>query len=192
MVGALMSAKKNGIVTDHTLFIEIGPHSTMSAMIKSTLGSNNTVIPSLIRDQDVWKVLTIALSTLYCAGANIHWKGYHHDFVKYNTVLDLPAYAWDLKDYWIKYENDWSLSKAGPTPFESMSLPDAPHTKYRQKDRKLESSTIHTLVHEDLGDIRGSITVESDVCRSDLRSLAEGHRVNSVPLCTPVSSANWS
>ena len=137
-------------------------------------------LPTLKRDQDIWSTLTATLSTLYAVGADINWKEYHHGFKSSHKVLSLPAYSWDLRDYWIQYVNDWSLRKGDPIKTES--IPSA----IMLTSLKLESTTIHKVLNDTVTDQKVSILVETDLNRSDLHPLAQGHRVNGVPLCTPV------
>lgn len=176
LVGALSSATTDGTITDNTIFIEIGPHPTVSRMVKSILGSRSTVLTSLARSTWTWKTLTDTMSSLYMAGAEIQWKEFHSNFPSCQTVMELPAYQWDLKDYWIQYVNNWSLRKGDLIP-ELQAAQD--------EHLKILSTTIHEVISEDMGDQHGSIIVESDIHRSDLHPLVQGHKVNGIPLCTP-------
>ena len=180
MVGALLSAKDQGLIDEKTIFLEIGHHPNLSGPLTSTLGKLCTVLPSLGRNLAVWKALTNALSTFYIAGIEINWKEYHRDFISFQKVLALPAYHWDLKDYWIKYINDWSLRKGDPLPPDSSS--GTAHSGYPN----ILSTTIHSVIMEDVNETHASISVESDLSRSDIRLIVQGHRVNGIPLCTPV------
>ncbi|PLB48450.1 conidial pigment polyketide synthase PksP/Alb1 [Aspergillus steynii IBT 23096] len=165
---ALRSAKENGSIKDGSFVLEIGPHSVVTGMVKGTLGPAVTAVATLQRNRDEWKTLTDMLSSLYCAGIDLRWHEYHRDFAAAHKVLELPAYKWNLKDYWIQYSNDWSLRK-GDTPLVALSV--AP----------LESTTIHKVVEES----KDAITVESDMARADFNPLVQGHEVDGVPLCTP-------
>ncbi|ESZ99281.1 PksA [Sclerotinia borealis F-4128] len=176
LVGALAAASKESVITDNTIFIEIGPHPTVSRMVKSIVSHRSTVLPSLKRDTETWKTLSDALSSLYLGGAEIRWKEFHRDFPSCQKVVELPAYQWDLKDYWIKYVNDWSLRKGDPISFLDAG---------QHRHVEILSTTIHKVVSEYMRDQSGSITVESDIHRSDLYPLVQGHKVNGIPLCTP-------
>lgn len=175
MVGALEAATANGLITDHTIFIEIGHHPIVIGMLKATLRTKCVAFPSLGRNLDTWKAQTDALSGLYAAGVDIRWLNYHREFASQQRVLPLPNYNWDLKDYWMKYVNDWSLRKGDPFPTYSNNLPS------------ILSSTIHSIINENIGEEAGSITVQSNLSRPDVHSIVQGHKVNGIPLCTPVS-----
>jgi hypothetical protein len=116
--------------------------------------------------------LTATLKSLYEAGADISWPNYHSDFKSSHSVLALPAYSWDLKEYWMQYVNDWSLRKGDPPLVISNRA-------------KLESTTIHRVVEETGDSQKAHIVVEADIARKDLSPLVQGHEVDGIPLCTP-------
>ena len=163
---ALAAAQQQKIISAKSLVIEIGAHSILTRLVRSCLGSDITALPTLQKDQDDWAVIADAVSQVYRSGKDLHWQEYHRGFEASHEVLQLPAYNWNLKDYWIQYVNDWSLRKGDP-PLVAAA--------------KLQSSTIHT-VHEDNA---GKIVVESDLGHSVLNRLIQGHVVDKIPVCTP-------
>ncbi|KAF4589049.1 Type I Iterative Polyketide synthase (PKS) [Ophiocordyceps camponoti-floridani] len=171
MFKALLAARSGKIVTEQTSTLELGPHPAVSGMVKAVLGSTMTTLSSLQRGRPSWQILGTTLKALYASGADIRWTEVHRDFSVSHSVLSLPAYSWDLKDYWMQYVNDWSLRK-GDAP-----LTVAPTT--------LESTTIHRVVEESGDAQRLSMILESDIARPDLSPLVQGHEVDGVPLCTP-------
>ena len=176
MVGALEAASRDGFITKSTTFVEIGHNSTVSSMLQATLNAQHRILPSLRRNEKPWKTLADALSALYMAGADIDWKEYHRDFAKWQQVISMPHYNWDLKEYWIKYVHDWSLRKGDPLPINTYLGPS------------ILSTTIHEIVREEVEKMTGTMVLQSDVSRSDLYPIMQGHKVNDIPLCTPVSS----
>ncbi|CAK1367940.1 unnamed protein product [Cercospora beticola] len=172
MLTALEQAQSEGYISDATTTLEIGPHPAVSGMVKANL-PKIVNLPSLQRGRYVWATMSAALKTLYMAGADIRWSQYHRDFPSSHKVLPLPAYSWDLKDYWIQYVNDWSLRKG-----------DAPLV-IKERAAKLESTTIHNIVEETGDDQKAHIVVEADIAREDLSPLVQGHEVDGIPLCTP-------
>lgn len=173
MLGALTAAQHEGLITDRTTFLEIGPHPAISKMVQSTLKLPVTSIASLQRGARPWDVLTRSLKSLYDGGAKIHWAAYQQDFKRSHTVLSLPLYTWDLKPYWIQYVNDWSLRKGDPPIKEAQLGP------------RIESTTIHSVVSESSNSGNTKIVVEADIARKDLSPLVQGHEVDGIPLCTP-------
>jgi acyl transferase domain-containing protein len=172
MFKALLSANRDNILAAETATLEIGPHPAISGMVKAVLGPQMTCLTSHQRGRPIWNVLSSSLKTLYEAGVNICWLKYHADFKSSHKVLPLPAYSWDLKEYWIQYVNDWSLRKGDP-PLVIDSRP------------KLESTTIHRVVEESGDSQRKHMIVEANIAREDLSPLVQGHEVDGIPLCTP-------
>ena len=172
MFKALQAAYENHIITDQTTTLEIGPHPAISGMVRGVLGPQVTALASLQRGRPTWQVLTATLKSLYVAGADIDWAKYHHNFKVSHEVLQLPAYSWDLKDFWMQYVNDWSLRKGDPP----LTISNAP---------ALESTTIHRVVEESHESDKTRIVVEADITRKDLSPLVQGHEVDGIPLCTP-------
>ncbi len=202
ILGAVRAAQESGVITEKTMVLEIGPHPVVSAMIKATVPQVQA-LPSLKRKTDTWEIIAQTISTLYAFGADVQWTEYHRDFKSSHRVLQLPAYRWDLKKYWMQYVNDWSLRKGDAPLMQKVPAQEAARIEpislvqnipAQEADRteptlpRLESTTIHTIVEEKLDDDKGSIIVESDISRSDLNPMVQGHKVNGVPLCTPVSS----
>ena len=172
MFKALLAAQSEHIITDQSTTLEIGPHPAISGMVKAVLGPQVASLASLQRGRPVWQILAAALKNLYSAGADIHWSKYHYDFKASHEVVPLPAYSWDLKEYWMQYVNDWSLRKGDPPLIISNAS-------------KLESTTIHRIVEETSDSEEVRIVVETDIARKDLAPMMQGHEVDGVPLCTP-------
>ncbi|GAB1312815.1 fusarubin cluster-polyketide synthase [Madurella fahalii] len=174
MLAALLQAQARQIIADQTTILEIGPHPAISGMVRAVLGSQMSCLASAQRGRSAWQVLGGTMKCLYAAGADIAWAEYHRDFKASHKVLPLPAYSWDLKEYWIQYIHDWSLRKGDPPLTISSGRP------------RLESTTIHRVVEETSdSDWKTRIVVEADIARKDLSPLVQGHEVDGIPLCTP-------
>ena len=111
MAEVLQYAYKSQVLTDKTFTIEIGPAPIVCGMVKASLGPQMPTLPLLQRGKDVWPKITAALESLYKQGQDINWLEYHAPFKGAHFVLDLPTYGWDLKEYFIPYENDWCIYK---------------------------------------------------------------------------------
>ena len=178
MSKALLAAQSEHIITDQTTMLEIGPHPAISGMVKAVLGPQIASLASLQRGRPVWQLLAASLKNLYAAGADIRWSKYHDDFKASHEVIPLPAYSWDLKEYWMQYVNDWSLRKGDPP----LTINNAPS--------RLESTTIHRIVEETSDSQEVRMVVETDIARKDLAPLMQGHEVDGIPLCTPAVYAD--
>ena len=157
---ALNAAFQEKIITSKTVVIEIGAHNVLTRLVRSCFGSGIIASPTLQRDRDDWAAIADAVSQIYRSGKDLDWREYHRDFEASHNVLQLPAYKWNLQDYWMQYTNDWSLRKGDPPLVVAAA--------------KLQSSTIH-VVHEDSVD---KLVVESDLGHPDLHRLIQGHVVD--------------
>ncbi|EFQ36810.1 beta-ketoacyl synthase domain-containing protein [Colletotrichum graminicola M1.001] len=178
MMQTLLNAKNEGIINDRTVFIEVGPHPAIAGMINPVLGKQTACVASQSRGRSLWKTLEPALSTVYMLGANVSWGEYQRDFESTHKVIKLPAYSWDIKDYWMQYVNDWSLRKGDPAVVVSKE-------PMMSETNKLDSTTIHRVVEETGDAAQVRLIVEADIQRDDLSPLVQGHEVNNIPLCTP-------
>lgn len=193
----LQSAFSASMLTKTSFAIEFGPHPVVSGMIRATLGSDITVLPTLRRNTDPWEVLTKSLCSLYASGSPVKWDGYFADVPSARKVIDLPAYNWDLKSFWIPYRNDWTLTK-GDIPIHQCrvaaeldkSIPSTSSSNNAQsaivETPKLKSSTIHEVLEERITSNGYEVVTECDVNRADVRPFIRGHTVDGFSLCTPV------
>ncbi|KAI1378719.1 polyketide synthetase [Hypoxylon crocopeplum] len=204
MMKCLQSAFAGGVLTDAAYAIEFGPHPVVSGMIKSTLGSAITVLPTLRRNTDSWEVLTKSICALYTTGLPVKWDGYFADVPSARTVIELPAYSWELRSFWIPYRNDWTLTK-GDIPVDRLRLTD--ETSLSQPSdavaKKLQptiveapklklSTTIHRVVVDRTTSQGYDIVVDCDVSRDDLKPFIQSHKVDGFSLCTPAVYADIS
>ncbi|KJZ70156.1 hypothetical protein HIM_10463 [Hirsutella minnesotensis 3608] len=164
--------KALGSMPSNVVTLEIGPHPAVSGMVKAVLGPQVQTLFSSQRARPAWDVLGATLKSLYTAGADIRWAEYHRDFPSCHQVLRLPAYSWDLKEYWIRYVNDWSLRKGEPLPAAIMSA-------------GLRSATIHRVIEETRDSENINISVETDIAHNDLTGLVQGHTIDGTPLFSP-------
>ncbi|KAE8371763.1 beta-ketoacyl synthase [Aspergillus bertholletiae] len=167
---ALERANTDGVISN-AIWVEIGAHPIVSGLLRNNLSPTPKTAPTLQRNKDTWKVLTASLSTLYESGVDIRWSEYHRDFVPGLSVLRLPSYNWDLKEYWMQYVNDWSLYKG-----DAQFLKGAPG---------LSTTCVHKLVEEKKDGSKITVVGEVDVLRDDVDPFVRGHRVNNLPLVSP-------
>lgn len=198
MMESLQSAFTQGILTEKSFGIEFGPHPVVSGMIKATLGPGITVLPTLRNKSKPWTILTQSLSTIHQAGVRIKWDGYFTDIPSAKRVVELPSYKWELQSFWIKYRNDWTLTK-GDIPIKDakaqVAIGASPAARTEKPIQpaaaplpKLESSSIHKVLKEEITAQGFSIEIESDTAGEDLKPFISGHTVDGYSLCTPVSA----
>ena len=167
----LLQGLQSGLIDQKMLGIEIGPAPVVCNLVRDVLGSGFEGLTTVRHDRDTWELINSILGRLYSGGHDLSWRVLHDDFPSCQQMLELPAYAWDLKNYWLQYVHDWSLRKGEP----SLQLPAL----------STESSSIHKVLSDTMTANGGSLTAESDLSRKDLHPMVQGHKVYGVPLCTP-------
>ncbi|KAK8912128.1 polyketide synthase [Metarhizium anisopliae BRIP 53293] len=172
----LRSAKDDGFVSDKTAWIEIGPHTVCSNLVKANINQDITAVPSLMRNKDGWQVLASSVATLYRYGSSVAWDEYHHDFEACKQVLRLPAYSWDNKLYWIDYVHDWLLTRGDPPVQAAASLPAPPSS--------FSTASVHRIVHESVEKGKLTLTAECEFTNEQLREVVYGHVVNGNRVCS--------
>ncbi|KAI9878041.1 MAG: hypothetical protein M1830_002092 [Pleopsidium flavum] len=205
---ALRRAKGSQLVNDKSFTIEVGPQPVVCGMVKATLGTHMSTLPTLQRNKDVWQNLAAALGALYAGSLDINWVEYHRAFESCHKVLELPAYGWDLKEYLLPYEGDWCLHRhkiececadpngplnhtghnTRPKPIAAKPAAAKPASKLEPVKAPvpmLESTTVHKIVEETTAALGATLIVETDVSHPDVSRIAQGHKVNQIPLCTP-------
>lgn len=157
-------------------------------MIKGTLGRSSVTTASLRKGVDAYTTLTATLETLYTAGVEIDWGEYHRSFPAAHRMLELPAYRWDLKNYWIPYRNNFALAKGeGLVPAtEKHAVAASADVEVTKPGAKYLSPSAQEVFHEEHGPDRSSLVVESDIFDSRLLHVLHGHLVNGAALCPSV------
>ncbi|KAL2862531.1 type I polyketide synthase [Aspergillus lucknowensis] len=169
LVAAMDAASASGLI-NNALWVEIGAHPVVSNLLKANLDAKTTTVATLQRNKDPWLTLSSSMTTLYEAGVNIRWSEYHRDFRHNLSVLRLPAYCWDLKEYWMQYMNDWTLYKGDAQFLQNKNFP---------------TTCVHRLIEEKNDGTKMLLVGEADILRDDVDPFVRGHRVNNVPLVTP-------
>ena len=179
---ALKAALNDGLLTQKTHYVEIGPHPTCSAMVKSLI-PDAKVVASLHKTEAPWESLTKSLAKLYVDNVGIEWSGIHKGPESSLRPLDFPKYCFDTRNYWIDYVNDWCLTKGSTPP----AIPSVKCLRLWEQESRLSTSTIHSITLEDIGSDGGTFKVQTDMTEPFLRSLVFSHLVNGTPLCPSVS-----
>lgn len=177
---ALENARTQGHITEKTIFLEVGPHPICSRMVKNTLSQTAVTVTSLNKNEDSWKSLSNAMCSLHCAGVTVDFREFHREFDSCHTLLNLPAYSFDNKNYWIDYVNDWCLHKVEPRNVKAIEDPQ------HVFQSKLSTTSVHRIVSESFGNDRGVVTAQSDLTDAVLRAAVQGHQVNNTSLFSSV------
>jgi iterative type I PKS product template protein len=103
-VGGLNAVKSK---LNDPVWLEIGPGPVCTSFVRATLTPPPTkVMHTLEANSNNWTSLSKSLTAAYMNGINIDWLAFHKPYEKNLTLLTLPAYAWDMKNYWVTFKED--------------------------------------------------------------------------------------
>ncbi|KAK1760384.1 acyl transferase acyl hydrolase lysophospholipase [Echria macrotheca] len=165
-LGALQSLQSN---QRQTMWIETGPNPTCLGLVRSVFGDEQLLLPSLKRKESDWKTLSTSVARAYAAGIDIDWKEFHRPFERSLRLLEVPHYAFDLKNYWIQYEGDWAIRK-GEAPAKAAS-------------ESTLTSSLHRIESESNTASEIRVTFAADAKEPKLNKALRGHLVNGAGLC---------
>lgn len=93
------------------IYLEIGPHANLSAMISAGMaesGVSGLVLTSLKRGAPHDETLQHGIAGLFAAGVEPNWKAFFGPSV---PRIELPGYPWEKKQYWVDSEElRWTLN----------------------------------------------------------------------------------
>ncbi|KAL4979595.1 hypothetical protein BDW66DRAFT_168156 [Aspergillus desertorum] len=179
---ALEKAHQATLITDQTVFVEIGIHPTYSNAVRSTVHNIAAVVLSLRSDQDNWHTLAGSMAALYEAAAGLDWNAWFEPFEAELRLLGLPRYAWNLKNHWIQHNGDWLLWKDKDRDRDNgkcMTHPD--------DGRGLYTPLLHRIVEETFWAGGGRVVMESNVHQEEFFAVASGHKMCGRPVVSVFS-----
>ncbi|KAI1483952.1 polyketide synthase dehydratase-domain-containing protein [Daldinia eschscholtzii] len=114
------------------LFVEIGPHSTLSGPLRQILSNTGTqfqYVPTMIRGTNSAHNLASALGQLYQNGVSVNWSAV---FPSGKVLTDLPRYAWDHSSgsfwYEARISKEWRHRQFGHHRLLGLRIPESsPH-----------------------------------------------------------------
>ncbi|KAI1311174.1 hypothetical protein F5Y03DRAFT_411036 [Xylaria venustula] len=164
--------------TRRRVWIEVGPDAWCLSLIRSNLeqsgGEQDSLLPSMKRNQNDCETLAGTVATAYKVGMTIDWRQYNKPFEKALRLLELPNYAFDLQNYWIQYEGDWSVTKgrSGNATSHTRSATDA------SDKQPLVTPSLYKIQSQLVSPTEVSVTFTSEVSDPRLRDMVHGHKVN--------------
>ena len=175
--GALQACKSKGFVDDQTLWMEIGPDPVCLGLVRSTLEvPSERLLPSLKSNEENWKTISTAVSRAYLAKQPVAWTDFHHEYIDCLTLLELPTYAFELKDYWASYKQD-QMYPAAQQAQPKLLAPAAPERK------SLPTTCVQFVDSETFKGDEISATFSSHTSEPKLFSAIQGHLVDNTPIC---------
>ena len=171
--GALQTLEAQNLVRAESVWLELGPHPLCLGMIKATLGGKSRGVATLRNNERPWTTACKSLSLLCTQGIDVTWKEYHRDFEGCQRLLDLPTYAFDEKNYWIEYKNDWLLTKGAIQESPTPAMESGPAT-----------TTVQKLISQELNKDGKVVAVfETDLATPEMHAAITGHIINGIGLC---------
>ncbi|KAF7893676.1 uncharacterized protein EAF02_001214 [Botrytis sinoallii] len=163
---AVRACESEGFISNNDLILEIGPHPVCIGLITQSLSdAQPTCLPSLHRSKDNWETISEAIAAAHVAKLPVLWHEFHADYLNSVRLLDLPTYAFDLKDYWVPYR---------------AQLLAAPQT---QAKPTLSTTCLQKLESLSINNTHVSAIFTSQVSEPNLYKAIRGHIVDDVAIC---------
>jgi len=172
-LGSVKSMLKNS--HSAPVWVEMGPSPICLGLVKGAVSDPGVLLPSLKKREHDWKVLANSVAQAFVAGLDIDWSEFHRPYESSLRLLELPSYAFDLKNYWIQYEGDWALRKGEHASADAPPSRNSPPAFSTTSLQRIESQT------DDESGI--SVVFASDASDPKLNKALRGHLVNGAGLC---------
>ncbi|MCJ1396229.1 hypothetical protein MMC18_009118 [Xylographa bjoerkii] len=170
--GAMESCKSAGLIDDQSILIEIGPHPVCLGLIRSNLEVQPTqLLPSLKSGEDNWKTISTSIAAAYVSKTSIEWPEYHKDHNNSLRLLELPYYAFELKNYWNSYKPNETSDRPVSTSVAARPVSSFSSTCLQRVEEV--SSTADRI----------SVTFTSNTSEPKLYDAIQGHIVDGIALC---------
>jgi zearalenone synthase (nonreducing iterative type I polyketide synthase) len=181
-VGALFAvqawgslSKANGDPSGAPVWLEMGPGQVCASFVQETLSppaghvvSSMSAAPS----KSSWASISDCLASLYAHGCDPDWLLLHAPFEHNLRLVTLPSYAWDVKDFWIKYQErkhsgmQTATNGTGLTPTQPIST-----CAQYVVDKATKDGRIH-------------VTLGASLAHPALLALIQGHRMQDMGICS--------
>lgn len=176
-VGALEASQEATIVRPGTIFIEVGPEPVCLGLVRANLAAtikDLQLLPTLRSGDDNWGTIANSLGALYAAGQTVNWTEHHRDFIGCLSLLDLPTYCFDEKEFWEPYPDPETAITSIPEskPAITPILKDFPTTTLQRVEKE--------IVNQD----SISVTFQSHTAEPHLLAAIQAHAVAGVKICS--------
>lgn len=166
------------------VFLEVGPSRVLGSFAQATLDVPAERIASTLESakEKSWVGVSKSLATLYKAGVEIDWVAVHEPAVtrgQLKHISSLPAYHWDVKDYWLKWTEPREAPVAAPAAAPAAAAPAAAPAALLERPI---SAVLHYVVSKTLKP-KVSVTFKSLASDPALSAAILGHRLRDVPVC---------
>ncbi|KAK2758595.1 Type I Iterative PKS [Arachnomyces sp. PD_36] len=177
-VGAIEACKISGFVKSQTHWVEIGPEPVCMGLVRKTLDvAPARLLPTMKSKEDNWFTISSTLAALYRSGASINWPQYYKEFESSLSLLALPTYAFDVKDFWTPYVEH--IPPGGAV--SSMALEKGPSSSAAPS---FSTTSLQWIEQETLEGGNISVIFASYTSEPSLYKAIRGHVVNGNTVCS--------
>ncbi|RYO88710.1 hypothetical protein DL764_008697 [Monosporascus ibericus] len=164
---AISYCLERGLVDEETLWLEMGPNPVCLGLVRSNSSrvTSSRALHSLKDGDSGWKSVTATLAACYNAGKAVRWRAYHQDYTTNLSLINLPRYAFDSRDFWMPY-----TAAASPV----------------FKDRDMQqplSACLHHLIQQEDNGTEQSATFKALVSQPSLLGMIQGHKLSGITVC---------
>ena len=172
--GTLQRCTQAGLINADTIWFEVGPEPVNLGLVRDTLQvPPESLLPVLKSSEHNWKTVSHAVSVAYSSAYTVDWTEYHKEYSNALSLLELPFYAFDLKDYWASYSRE---------RVSNMSLGVEPLAD-PISDSFIPSTTLQQLQRSTQSEDKISVTFSSALSEPMLLFAIKGHLVDGTALC---------
>ena len=172
-----LNAVKSALKNDDPVWLEIGPGPVCTSFVRATPSPPPTRINHTIDAKSSnWASISKTLVAAYTSGVDVDWLTLHAPYESSLELLTLPAYAWDVKDYWITHtdKNNGALIPADAAAADKKASPEP-----------FLTTTAQYLVHKFLtpaGQIQ--VTFRAGISDHGFMGVIDGHRMQQIGLAS--------
>lgn len=151
-------------------WLEIGPAAVCTSFVRTTLSPPSAkMMYSIEADTTNWTSISKALSKAYMSGVNIDWLALHTPYEKNLKLLMLPAYAWDMKNYWVT----WTDGVSSASPEKAQAVSSEPY----------HATCAQYLVHKSSSP-KIQVSFRASISDPGFLALIEGHKMQQIGLAS--------
>ncbi|EFQ36633.1 beta-ketoacyl synthase domain-containing protein [Colletotrichum graminicola M1.001] len=158
------------------LWLELGPAAVLTDLTASILSSSPSsrtggarMVCSLKPGGSPWDSISAALAAAYETQQDVDWVGFYAPYASQLSLVRLPSYAFDLKDYWRPYPSP----APAPAPAPAAASPPV---------LEAPPPLLSTCLHHVISTSAKLFEFRSSLFEPHLKSLIDGHRLMDVPI----------
>lgn len=149
------------------IWLEVGPMQVCGSFVRAALSpAPSKVLSTLQASTSPWTSISHCLAAIYQNGSPVDWQALQAPFADSLKLLTLPSYAWDLKDFWIVY-NEPNISAGLPSTFSN-------------EQAKLSTCAHHVVEESSSPGLR--VCARAAISDPAFMALMNGHRMRNVSI----------